>query len=278
METNQKKLSWYPGHIAKAINEMAKHISMVDVVVHIVDSRAPGITLFDDILKIAQNKPVILYMNKSDLADQSVTKKWAQKYIEAGFKVLYGTTNDQKVIKQLKKMVANLTKEKLAKYAAKGLLSRTSRVMITGMPNVGKSTLINKLIGQSKTKVANKPGVTRQVQWVRIAPDIELLDTPGVLPLRQDDRSMHILAMIGMVGEKAFDDINMATFIYNNYREIKEYLHERYHGDNLEAVLTDIAKQKGYLAGGQPEIERAATFVLKSVQNADFHKWSFERP
>ncbi len=277
MENKQKKLSWYPGHIAKAINEMAKHVSMVDVVVHIVDSRAPGITLFDDILRLAQNKPVILYMNKSDLADPAVTKKWAQKYIEAGFKVMYGSTSDAKTIKHLKSAVSELTKEKMDRLAAKGMQNRVSRVMITGMPNVGKSTLINKLIGLSKVRVANKPGVTRQVQWVRIAPDIELLDTPGVLPMRQDDRSMHILAMIGMVGEKAFDDINMVAFIYNNYPQIKGYLKERYGGDNLETILTETAKQKGYLSGGT-DMERAATFILKSIQNAEFKKWSFEAP
>lgn len=277
MENKQKKLSWYPGHIAKAIHEMAKHISMVDVVVHIVDSRAPGITLFDDILKLAQNKPVILYMNKSDLADPHMTKKWAQRYTEEGFKVMYGSTSDAKTIKQLKNTVSELTQEKMDRLAAKGMQNRVSRVMITGMPNVGKSTLINKLIGISKVRVANKPGITRQVQWVRIAPDIELLDTPGVLPMRQDDRSMHILAMIGMVGEKAFDDINMIAFIYNNYPEIKGYLKERYAADNLEAILTETAKQKGYLSGGT-DMERAATFILKSVQNAEFKKWSFEAP
>lgn len=273
-----KKLSWYPGHIAKAIHEMGKHISMVDVVVHIVDSRAPSITLFDDILKIAQNKPVILFLNKTDLSDPEVTKKWAQRYITEGFKVMYGSTSDAKTIKQLKNTVSELTKEKMDRLAAKGMQNRVSRVMITGMPNVGKSTLINKLIGFNKTKVANKPGVTRQVQWVRIAPDIELLDTPGVLPLRQDNRSMHILAIIGMVGDKAFDSVNIVSFIYNAFPQIAQYLREKYKAEDMDSILNEVAKQKGFMGGGNIDIGKSATFIMKSIQSADFKRWSFEEP
>ena len=200
-------IHWYPGHIAKAENQLKELAGLVDVCVEVRDSRIPFSSAYPNIEKITNSKPRLILLNKSDLVETSLLNKWIEK-IHSEKKVptigINLKTDRADIVKQ---KAIELAKPAMERLKAKGLLSRPVRILVLGMPNVGKSTLINKLIKKNKVKTGAKAGVTRQLQWVRIHPQIDLLDSPGIIPLTQPNQEIAFkLACVSSIGENAYDN------------------------------------------------------------------------
>ena len=263
-------IHWYPGHIAKAEKQLKEKLNLVDVVIEIIDARLPESSQYPDIEKLLKNKPRLIILNKSDLADGVFINKWVDLLKQkSGFPVIKTNANTGKDFSEIINNLIKLGKPTIKKLTDKGLLPRATRVMVVGMPNVGKSSIINKLIKKSKTKTGAKAGVTRQQQWVRVNPKIDLLDTPGIIPLRQDDQtSAYKLALVNSVGENAYDNEFVAEFFLKNLNEkyIKQV--KEYYKISEDLTLENIAKSRNLIvSNGEPDIIRCAVLVLNDFRN-----------
>ena len=268
-------IHWYPGHIAKAEKELKSQLSLVDAVIEVIDARLPFSSSYDNITRLLGEKPRLILLNKADLTDQTELKQFI-KIIEqkTGFPVLQSNAKDSKDINLVVKKAIELSEPKIQAIMKKGLLRRPARVMVVGMPNVGKSSIINKLTKSSKTKIGAKAGVTRQQQWVRINPQLELLDTPGIIPMKQEDQMRaKKLAFVNAVSENAYSNENVA-------RELLAILNEKYPQITKEyykteiLTLEEISKSRNWIASGnEPDIERTATFVLRDFREGKIGKF-----
>ena len=258
-------IHWYPGHIAKAEKQLKEKLGLVDVIIEVVDARIPVSSAYPDIKKLIGDKPRLILLNKSDLADEVYLSKWIEKIKEqTGFPVLKTNANSGKDFSNIIGSITKLGEPAIKKLTDKGLLPRPVRVMVIGMPNVGKSSVINKLIKKPKAKTGAKAGVTRQQQWVRVNPKIDLLDTPGIIPLRQDNQeAAYKLAIVNSIGENAYDNEFVAEFFLKNINEkYLEKVKEHYNvGGDL--TLENIAKSRNWIISeGVADINRCAVFVL----------------
>lgn len=258
-------IHWYPGHIAKAERKLKELLNLVDVVIEVLDARIPDSSVYPDIKKLLGEKPRLIILNKADLADDTQLKEWIDFYKQqTSFPVIASCASKNNDISTIVNKVIELAKPKIDKLVAKGLLPRPARVMVVGMPNVGKSSIINKLIRKGKTKVGAKAGVTRQQQWVRVNPKIDLLDTPGIIPLKQEDQiKAGKLAMVNSVSENAYENEEVA-------RELLEILAQKYPEKvkeyyNLENSVTieDIAASRNWIVkNSEPDVTRTSVMVL----------------
>ncbi|MBR4958522.1 MAG: ribosome biogenesis GTPase YlqF, partial [Phascolarctobacterium sp.] len=206
MKIEDFKIQWFPGHMTKAKRMMESQIKLVDVVVEMLDARIPRSSTNPMLIDVLGNKPKVIALNKTDMADNAKTELWMQKLKNSGLPVCKVDCATGKGVKQLISMIQVAAKPVLDKWLKKGVRNRSVRVMIVGIPNVGKSTLINRLVGKNKVVAADKPGVTRGQQWVTIAKGLELLDTPGVLwPKFEDPEVGFCLAATGAIKEDVFD-------------------------------------------------------------------------
>lgn len=260
-------INWYPGHIAKAERKLKELINLVDVVLQVLDARIPLSSTYNNLENLISQKPCLIIMNKSDVSDPEMNKRWV-KYMEEKTekKVILTSASSGKDISHIIKETIEAGQPEIDKIIAKGRLPRPVRVMVVGMPNVGKSSLINKLIKTSKVKVGAKAGVTRASQWVRINPKLDLLDTPGIIPMKLDSQERALkLAVVNSVGEAAYDKIEVAkTLVEIIYAKYPKYLCGYY---KLECektpTLEDIAlSRKLLLSGERPDIDRCASLVL----------------
>ena len=215
-------IHWYPGHIAKAERKLKEQLSLVDVVIEVLDARIPKSSIYPDITKLLGEIPRLIILNKADLADEEKTKLWKKKLEkDFGHKVIVSSSRSNSDYSTITTQLIELGKPKMLKLVQKGLLPRPIRVMVVGMPNVGKSSIINKLIKKSKTKTGAKAGVTRIQQWVRVNPRIDLLDTPGIIPLKLEDQKIaQKLAFVNSVSENAYHNEEVATELINILSEI----------------------------------------------------------
>ena len=263
-------IHWYPGHIAKAEKKLKELISLVDVVIEVIDARIPMSSVYPDIKKLLGEKPRLIILNKADLADESKTKEW-KKYFEeqTGFPVLASCASKNNDISIIVNKVIELAKPRIDKLVAKGLLPRPARVVVVGMPNVGKSSIINKLIKKGKTKVGAKAGVTRQQQWVRVNPKIDLLDTPGIIPLKQEDQSKAgKLAMVNSVSENAYENEEVAQELLDILKEKYPKNVQEYYKIENDFTLYEIAKSRNWIVKeGQPDVTRTAVMVLTDFRS-----------
>ena len=189
MKKDKLHIHWYPGLIAKAERQLKEKLNLVDVIIEVRDSRLPLSSSYANIEKLLGDKPKLLLLNKADLVDKTELKQWVSYLKETtGCPVIISDAKNAKDLGQVVKYAVELSEPKIQALMAKGLLRRPARAMVVGMPNVGKSSVINKLTKSSKTKTGAKAGVTRQQQWVRINPNIDLLDTPGIIPMKQEDQ------------------------------------------------------------------------------------------
>lgn len=261
-------IHWYPGHIAKAERKLKEQINLVDVVIEVLDARIPLSSCYKNIESLLGEKPRLILLNKADLADSQELKNWI-KTLEERFNCPVLTT-DAKNSKDLNKIVSKaveLSEPRIQKLMQKGLLRRPARVMVVGMPNVGKSSIINKLTRTSKTKVGAKAGVTRQQQWVKINPKLDLLDTPGIIPMKQEDQvSAKKLAFVNSVSENAYDNEAIAKELLEvleklNYsQEVKKYYNLK---EEEDLTTENIAKSRNWIVkGALPDIERTSKFIL----------------
>ncbi|MCQ2958182.1 MAG: ribosome biogenesis GTPase YlqF [Candidatus Gastranaerophilales bacterium] len=268
-------INWYPGHIAKAERELKEKLSLVDVVVEIIDARMPVSSKYVGIEKLIGSKPHVIVMNKSDLADLTESKKW-KTFFGKNARILLSSANSNKDISSIISAVIDAGKETIAKLTAKGLLPRPVRVMIVGLPNVGKSSIINKLIGKKKAKTGAKAGITRQQQWVRINPRVELLDTPGIIPMKLENQdAAYKLAMANSVGEATYDVVEVAKVLISLLSDKYPQITMNYYNIERQEDLTleNIAKARNLLVlGGEVDINRCAALVLSDFRHGKIGK------
>ena len=275
MKKDKLHIHWYPGHIAKAEKQLKSQLSLVDAVIEVVDARLPFSSSYDNITGLLGEKPRLILLNKADLTDANELNKFARILEEKnGFPVLKSDAKNSKDLNVIVKKVIELSEPRIQAIMAKGLLRRPARVMVVGMPNVGKSSIINKLTKSSKTKIGAKAGVTRQQQWVRINPQLDLLDTPGIIPMKQEDQlRAKKLAFVNAVSENAYSNEIVAkellALLEGKYSEIVKNF---YKTDSLS--LEDIAKSRNWItSGGNPDIERTAVFLLRDFREGKIGKF-----
>ncbi len=277
MKKNKTHIHWYPGHIAKAERKLKEQLSLVDAVIEVIDARIPLSSRYDNITGLLNQKPRFLLVNKSDLVD----KNELDKYIEILKKetetsVIPTSAKSNKDLNIIVKEAVKLSEPRIAAIMAKGLLRRPARIMVVGLPNVGKSSIINKLTRSSKTKTGAKAGVTRQQQWVRINPQLELLDTPGIIPMKQEDQDRAIkLAFVNSVGDNAYSNDFVAKELLNVLNDKQAEVFKEYYGlGEEELTLENIALNRKWLIKNQePDIERTAGYVLKDFREGKIGKF-----
>ena len=275
-------IQWYPGHIAKAERKLQEQTSLVDVILEVVDARIPLSSTYEGIEKLVSNKPRLLLMNKADVADPDLNVQWSEYLQEkTGLSVISTCSGSSKDISSVIRVATDLGKSQIEKLVAKGRLPRPVRAMVIGMPNVGKSSIINKLIRTSKAKVGAKAGITRVAQWIRVNPKLELLDTPGIIPMKLDNQDRAVkLAIVNSISENAYDPIEIAQelidLIYERYPDlIKQYY--KLNNINESPNLSNIAMARNWLLlGGSPDINRAASMVLSDFRNGKIGRITLE--
>ena len=299
MEDKKEKLpstriQWYPGHMFKTKKQIIEDIKLIDIVIELLDARIPVSSKNPDMQKIIQNKKRIVLLNKADLADDVETKKWIEYYRKSNIKAISCDANLGKSTKEILKAIEDIMKEEMQKAAEKGRVKKNIRIMILGIPNVGKSSLINRLGGKKVATVGNKPGVTKQKQWVRIANNIELLDTPGVLwPKFEDENVALNLSYIGSIKDEILQTIEIAfkllIFLYKEYpnRLIDRYKLEQDELENIKkddpneeiyALIKLIGKKRGaVVSGGEIDDEKTANIILNDFRSGKLGKITLEK-
>ena len=276
MTRNKTHIHWYPGHIAKAERQLKEMLSLVDVVIEVRDARIPVSSSYNNIEKLLGDKPRLLLLNKSDLVEQTELKEWIN-YLKktTNLNVIAVDTKGNKDFCIIIKLISDLAEPKIKALTEKGLLRRPARVMVVGMPNVGKSSIINKLTKSSKTKTGAKAGVTRQQQWVRINPKVELLDTPGIIPTKQDDQNCAVkLAFVSSVSENAYSPEPVAQELLNmlSSSKYKDIVMNHYKTEGL--TLENIAISRNWLTKNEsPDTERTAKTILKDFREGKIGKF-----
>ena len=282
-EVNSKSnINWYPGHMAKTKREISEKLDLIDVVFEVIDARIPYSSKNKDIDKMIKNKKRVLIMTKIDMCDIINTNKWIKYYEEKGIKVIPVDLINKKNISEIFKVTEETNKELNNKRKEKGLKERKIRILILGIPNVGKSTLINTLVGKKATNVGNKPGITRHLEWIRINKDIELLDTPGILwPKLDDDTIAHNLAAMTAIKEEILDTEDIAIYIINTMLKLyKDNIVNRYnltsYNDVVE-VLDMIGKKIGAVRNNETDYEKVYSIILRDLREGYLGKVTFDR-
>ncbi|MBR1619866.1 ribosome biogenesis GTPase YlqF [bacterium] len=277
MKKDKTHIHWYPGHIAKAERKLKEQLSLVDAVIEVIDARIPLSSRYDNITGLLNQKPRFLLVNKSDLVDKNELDKYIEILKkETGTSVIPTSAKSNKDLNLIVREAVKLSEPRIAAIMAKGLLRRPARIMVVGLPNVGKSSIINKLTRTSKTKTGAKAGVTRQQQWVRINPQLELLDTPGIIPMKQEDQERAIkLAFVNSVGDNAYSNDFVAKELLNVLNDKQAEVFKEYYGlGEEELTLENIALNRKWLIKNQePDIERTAGYVLKDFREGKIGKF-----
>ncbi len=276
---NKTNINWYPGHMAKAKRELKENMPLIDIVYEVIDARMPISSKVADINDIIKGKPKILVVSKYDICDKTITDKLLEKYSDYTIvkcDLLNGNTNE--LINKTKELSKAINDER----QKKGLKPRKTRVVVVGSPNVGKSTLINKLAGKKVVQTGNTPGVTKSLGWVRINNDIELMDSPGILwPKIDDQDSAHILAALSSIKEEILDVEDLARFIINKLIELyPNNLKERYklYDINLDTIYDEIAKKRGLLIkGGLIDYDKVYLTIVRDLKDSKFGNITLDR-
>ncbi len=279
-----QNINWYPGHMAKTRRQLEEDLKLIDVVVEIVDARAPSACRNPDFEQLFKNKRRVIFLNKSDLASPPCTHEWMRFYAKQGISaveyVSIGGQSKKLAITEIERAGEDI----LEKYKSRGI-SKTLRAMVVGIPNVGKSTFTNRIAGTSKAQVGDRPGVTRSKQWVKISPYLELMDTPGMLWARMDDlRSAHHLAYIGSIRDDILDVEELAADLLAELMALcPDALIRRYSKLSQEMspaeLLYGVCASRGFvLSKGVYDTERAARIVLDEFRAGKIARVTFEQP
>lgn len=289
---NQMNINWYPGHMAKTKRQIIEDMKLVDVVIELLDARIPKSSRNPDIQGMLKNKKKIVILNKSDLADEKETKKWIEYFKKKNILAIDVDSNQGKGIKQVSQAIEKIMEDELKIQNSKGRIRKTIRVMIVGIPNVGKSSFINRISKKTTMTVGNKPGVTRQKQWIRIGNQIELLDTPGVLWPKFESEEVGLnLAYTGSIKEEILEkteiaynllkflDENYSNDLYAKYKISEQEIDEI--KDNPQYTLELmylIGKKRGALiSGGNIDEEKVAKIILDDFKNGRIGKITLEK-
>ena len=272
-------IQWFPGHMAKARREIEEKLRVVDIALVLVDARIPKSSINPMAMDILKNKPQLMIMTKYDMADPVQTKKWESYFLENGKRALTVDSITGLNIKKIEIIARDILREKIQKDLNRGLKPRPIRAMIVGIPNVGKSTLINKLVGKKVATVGNMPGVTKAQQWIRLNQNIELLDTPGVLWPKFDDKIIGIhLALTGAIKDEILPKEDLTFYLIDFFRNTyKSNFEERYgitfDHDNIK-VVEDVLTKRGLK---RDEYEKGYDIILNDFKNARIGKITLDR-
>lgn len=278
---HKTSINWYPGHMAKTKREIKENIDLIDIVYEVIDARIPKSSKNKDIDNMIKNKPRILIMTKYDLCDEQITNKWKEYYITKGYKVILLDLLNKPNMKPIFDETTKILKELNEKRKAKGLKERKARALILGIPNVGKSTLINRLVGKKATNVGNKPGITKKLEWIRINNQIELLDTPGILWPRLDNEIVALnLASMTAIKEEILNLEEVAIYIINTMLKMyPNQIKERYNIDTEEdivEILDKIGKKIGAIRNHETDYEKVYATVLKDLREGYLGRVTFD--
>ena len=289
-------INWFPGHMAKTRRQITEDLKMIDVVVEILDARIPNSSQNPDIRQITQNKKKIIILNKYDLADNAKTEKWIEYFNKKERKVVLADSLTGKGVNETTRQIQKIMEDEMQKMADKGRIGRKIRGMIVGIPNVGKSSFINRIAKKTSAEVGNKPGVTKQKQWIRINEKIELLDTPGVLwPKFENEKVAMNLAITGTIKDDILELTEVAytltKFMLENYRnnllqrysldekQINEILNqEQAENENIYEIMQLIGKKRGAILGGRVDDERTSKLILDDFRSSKLGKITLEIP
>ncbi len=280
------KIQWFPGHMAKTIRILSENLKLVDVVIELLDARIPFSSKNPNIDSITNNKPRIVALNKADLADNTVSEKWCVWFKNQGFSCVCVDSVSGKGLNELKEELRKMMKEKLDRDKSKGRIFTPIRTMVLGVPNVGKSTFINKITGRSIAITADKPGVTRHKLWIKINREFELMDTPGILWPKFDNAEIgKNLAYTGAIKDEIYDTVEIASLLMQFMKDkFPDRIAERYKLKNIEeqdgmSLLSEAAKNRGcIIAGGELDLMRISAIVLDEFRSGKLGKISLEFP
>ena len=284
MNENKTNINWYPGHMAKTKREIKEKLDLIDIVYEVVDARTPISSKIKDIDDIIKNKPRILIMTKMDLCDMSKTEKCAKYYESLGYKVILVDLMNNKNVDKILNITNEVLKELNEKRINKGLKEKNARALIIGIPNVGKSTLINRLAGKKVVNVGDRPGVTKQLSWIKLSNKIDLLDSPGILwPKLDDYKVAHNLACFSAIKDEILPLNEIACYIlkymYDNY---KGNLFERYGKFELDeedytSVYEIIGRKRGCLIkGNEVDYDKVSNIIIRDLKEGYLGKVTFD--
>lgn len=286
MNENKTNINWYPGHMAKTKRLIEEKLPMIDVVVEVLDARMPYSSKIKDLDHLLKNKPRILVFTKYDLCDKKETNQWIQYYQSVKNHVIsVDLTKPGNFTKELLNAVQEVMQEENEKRKQKGLTERRTRMLIVGIPNVGKSTIINRLVGKKAVNVGNKPGVTKNLDWIRIHDKIELLDTPGILwPKLEEEEVAYNLATFSAIKEEVLPLGNVSVYILDMLHQyypkilIERYGITEFDKEDVEPAFIEIAKKRGCLIrGGEVDYDRAVSLIINDVKNGTINGITFDR-
>ena len=282
-------LHWYPGHMTKAVRQMKEDIKLIDVVIELVDARIPISSRNPDIDSLAAGKSRVIILNKADMADDKATDAWVKHFTEKGLIAVKLNSRSGNGIKQVKDAIAKAAEAKMARDRARGILNRPVRAIVGGIPNVGKSTFINSFAGRAVTKTGNKPGVTKGKQWIRLNKQVELLDTPGILWPKFEDRiTAEHLAFIGSIRDEVIEKRELAIKFVTELEENYSGLLAKYYGfDNIDKngddisfamqILEAVADKRALIKkGGEFDTDKASILILDDFKNGRLGKITLE--
>ena len=280
-EQNQNKtnINWYPGHMTRARREIADNLKLIDIVYEVIDSRMPISSKIADVDTIIKDKKKILIATKYDLCDKEETNKILNKYKEEGYIVVEADLINNTNIKKILAKTDDLTKDINEERAKKGLKPRNARVLVVGVPNVGKSTLINRLVGKKAVQVGDKPGITKGINWIRINKNVDLMDSPGMLwPKIESAEVGYTLAALSSIKEEIIIKENLAEFIIDKMKELYSYnIKNRYKLDNFDNIYEDIGIKSGLLTNGEVDYEKVYTKIINDLKKGYFGNITFDR-
>ena len=281
---HRTNINWYPGHMTKAVRMMKEEISLVDLVIELLDARAPLSSRNPDIDELGRNKFRLVILNKSDLADKALTDQWKTYFKSKNIAVLTMDARNRGAARNVESCVKEVCREKIERDRKRGIKNRPVRAMVCGIPNVGKSTFINSFVGKTTAKTGNKPGVTKGKQWIRLSDTIELLDTPGILWPKFEDQSVGMrLAMLGTINDQILDISELALSLIDYIKsEYPGNLNARYgieESPDRVKNLEDIAlNRKALKKGEEPDLEKGASYLIDDFRSGRLGTITLEKP
>ena len=280
----QKGIHWFPGHMQKALRQIEERLKIIDVVIELLDARAPLSCRNAYLYNMTASKKRLIILTKLDLADKEVALTWVDYFSKNGNQVILANLNDKNIVQEITKRIQILGSEKQEKAKRRGMKPQPIKTMIIGIPNVGKSTLINRLAKRSAASVQNTPGHTKSQQWIKIGNDFELLDTPGVLPAHYEDKNFAInLALIGSIKQDILPISDLVSTLINflklyyidDFKKLYD-LTDDILTDDI-SVLTQIAKRRGLLSNKGYDLDKAENLLLKEFKDGKICRACLER-